>query len=439
MFCKKCGAELIDGALFCTECGTAVNANTDEKTVSPSVTPVMLANDDDVTVVIGNNGQIMGDGATERYNFGETVPANDIFDGIQPGNGFPPPAPQPPAPKKKKKTALIIILVIVAVTLLFLIGAVILFFVFKDSIKSFIDESFGNSAYSEKADNDDDQYGIADDTYEEVTYYYDSYDKVTSPEIETLPEWTVENPDEPTLIVTQPPATVFVPPTQAPTRPPVTERVTQPATQPPSVYGGLNSSDPAEIASFYETAARRTYNVSATQFMSLNGDISGDGAIGAILTVLQPTIDQVLAENTYRTNSIPGAGVAPLYSSDIKSASAISNGGRTTVTIYLKEQVDGPDGDSNYGGPVARGIGTLGSIDNVLNELGADITSGRDTVSLTYRDAYIRCVIDNETGEIVSGTWFWTVDVFVGYADVDLGISVMLKNLGASVNYKVIF
>ena len=47
MFCKKCGAELIDGALFCTECGTAVNANTDEKTVSPSVTPVMLANDDD--------------------------------------------------------------------------------------------------------------------------------------------------------------------------------------------------------------------------------------------------------------------------------------------------------------------------------------------------------------------------------------------------------
>ena len=444
MFCFKCGAELEDGALFCAQCGT--KAETEEKTaVSPAGLPLMFG-DDEPTVVMDRDSQPVNGESTEQADYDKTIAAPMAFAQPQAEASFNGPAPsaqQPqtaynpePAPKpKKKKTALIIILVVVAVMLAFIIGAVVLLVAFGDDIKALVEKSLSGNSIS--AEEDEDKYGYVDEYEEATTYVFDSFDNpVTLPEEETYPAWVLTDP---TVVPTLPPETT--PPTAAPTRPPVTERVTQlPVTRPPEVpnNGGLNSSDPSAVASFYEAAVNRTYNPSCYQNLSLNGEIGGDGAIGTILAVLQPTLEQVLAENSYYTSHIPGSGVAPLYGSDISSASAISNGSTTTVTIYLKGQVDGPDADGSYGGPVARGIGTLGSIDDALAELGAEITSGRDTISLSYRNAYIKCVIDNSTGEIISGTWYWTADIFIGSATASLGgISANLKNLSASINYKV--
>ncbi|MDO4608214.1 MAG: DUF805 domain-containing protein [Clostridia bacterium] len=39
MFCKNCGKQLEDGALFCSECGTAIPAS--EKPVEPTVEPTI--------------------------------------------------------------------------------------------------------------------------------------------------------------------------------------------------------------------------------------------------------------------------------------------------------------------------------------------------------------------------------------------------------------
>ena len=97
------------------------------------------------------------------------------------------------------------------------------------------------------------------------------------------------------------------------------------------------------------------------------------------------------------------------------------------------DQVDGPDKSS---GPVERGISTLGSIDSALGELGAEITEGRNTVSLTYTDAYLTAKIKD--GKIIGGTWHYLVKIFVGNAKGKLGISITLKNLKAAVDYKVV-
>ena len=201
----------------------------------------------------------------------------------------------------------------------------------------------------------------------------------------------------------------------------------------------FNSVDPEKIAVFYETAVQKTKDdrPKGHQTMTLAGKISGDGAIGTILKVLEPAVDKALAKNSKETDWVPGANDGALLGSDIKDCYAKTENGKTTVYIELKSQTDGSDCDSNTAGPVARGMSTLGSIDGALSELGAELTSGRETVSLTYRDAYIECVVDEATGKIVSGTWHYVVDVNIGNAQAKLGIPANLKNLKASIEYQV--
>ena len=160
----------------------------------------------------------------------------------------------------------------------------------------------------------------------------------------------------------------------------------------------------------------------------------------ATLTTKDAVLDtEVLAENAKETTWIPGGKEGDLLATDIQKGTAISKDGKTTLTIMIKEQVDGPDCDGNTAGPVARGISTLGSIDTALEALGATLSSGRDTVKLTYKDAYIKCVIDEETGRIESGTWFYTVDIYIGDAQAKLaGIPANLKELTAAIDYKVV-
>lgn len=216
----------------------------------------------------------------------------------------------------------------------------------------------------------------------------------------------------------------------------VTEVVTEAAP------AGFNSTDPAEVAAFYVAASNKTRDdgkePAGHQTMALAGAISGDGAIGTILEVLNPIVEDVLADNSTSTDYIPGASRGDLQAGDIKECVAKTDAnGNTTLFIKLKSQTDGPDCDGHEAGPVARGIGTLGSIDTALEALGAEIHSGRDTVKLTYKDAYIKCVV-NADGYIVSGTWHYIVDINIGSAKAKISfLTANLKNLKAAVEYTV--
>jgi len=196
----------------------------------------------------------------------------------------------------------------------------------------------------------------------------------------------------------------------------------------------FNSTDIAEVVKFYN-AARKATNPAPKghQTMALSGEITGDGFIGALLQVLQPAAKSALEKNSKDTDWIPGHDHDDILPSDVKSAKATTKNGVTTVEMTFKDQVDGPDKSS---GPVERGISTLGSIDGALSELGAEITEGRDTVKLTYTDAYLKATIKD--GKITGGTWHYLVKIFVGNAKGKLGISITLKNLKAAVDYKVV-
>ena len=196
----------------------------------------------------------------------------------------------------------------------------------------------------------------------------------------------------------------------------------------------------AEIVADYVKARKATKPAPAgKQTMVLNGEISGDGGLGGLLQVASPIINRVLKKNSTNTDYVPASSHADLKASDVKSAKAIvsADGKYTDYIIYVKDQTDGPNGDSHNGGPVARGVGTLGSIDEALNQLGAEFKSGKENVKLTYTNAYIFARVDNSTGKIINGTYHYLVKINISEAELKLGISAKVKNMYGEVDYFV--
>lgn len=194
----------------------------------------------------------------------------------------------------------------------------------------------------------------------------------------------------------------------------------------------------AEMLYAYNEAVKKTDPKAPTgqSTMKLAGGITGDGAIGSILEVLSPAAEKALAKNSTPTNFIPGYG--ELKGEDLKSIKVTDNGKTYIVEMTVKSQTDGSDADDKAG-PVGRAIGTLGSIDGALKELGASFKSGRETVSLTYDDVSVRAEIDKASGLIVHGQWHYVVKVLVGDAKASISIlTANLKNLRANIDYTVV-
>ena len=198
----------------------------------------------------------------------------------------------------------------------------------------------------------------------------------------------------------------------------------------------------AEIVADYVKARKATKPAPAgkqTMALGNNGKITGDGGLGGLLKVASPIINNVLKKNSNDTDYVPASSHADLKASDVKSAKAIvsADGKYTDYIIYVKDQTDGPNGDSHNGGPVARGVGTLGSIDEALNQLGAEFKSGKENVKLTYTNAYIFARVDNSTGKIINGTYHYLVKINISEAELKLGISAKVKNMYGEVDYFV--
>ena len=198
----------------------------------------------------------------------------------------------------------------------------------------------------------------------------------------------------------------------------------------------------AEIVADYVKARKATKPAPAgkqTMVLGNNGKITGDGATGTLFKADSPIVNSVLKNNSTATDYVPASSHADLKASDVKSAKAIvsADGKYTDYIIYVKDQTDGPNGDSHNGGPVARGVGTLGSIDEALKQLGAEFKSGKENVKLTYTNAYIFARVDNSTGKIINGTYHYLVKVSISEAELKLGISAKVKNMYGEVDYTV--
>lgn len=199
----------------------------------------------------------------------------------------------------------------------------------------------------------------------------------------------------------------------------------------------------AEIVANYVKARKATNPApKGQQTMELGngGKINGDGMTGFLFSAASGIINNVLKNNSTATDYIPAASHADLKASDCKSAkSKVSADGKyTDYIIYLKDQTDGATGDAHNGGPVARGVGTLGNIDEALNQLNATFSSGKENVKLTYANAYIKARVDNKTGMIVNASYYYLVKINISEAKITMaGISASVKNMYGEVVFNV--
>lgn len=206
--------------------------------------------------------------------------------------------------------------------------------------------------------------------------------------------------------------------------------------------GECITSDAEETVLFYNAAVKKSHTVwdsslNGEQKIKLINEIEGDGAIGTILKVAEPAIDSALKKNNFCVDYVPGKG--NLLAEDVISAALFEGeNGSTLVLILLKNQIDGSDSSQYNGGPVSRGIGTLGSVDHALQELGATIKNGRETVQIEYTNAYIVCEVD-ANGYILGGTWHYDVNVTVADAQVTISIiAANIKNLKGKLEYAIV-
>ena len=202
---------------------------------------------------------------------------------------------------------------------------------------------------------------------------------------------------------------------------------------------GLNSTDAKAVVAFYNKAVNATVKnpPKGKQTMKLE-KLEGTGGLGKILGSFEGIAKKALEKNSTETNYIPGGDHGDVLPTDVKNAKATNDGKYTTVYFDVNPQTDGPK-ESTSKGPVGRSIGTLGNVQNALDELpGVSITSGIENIKLTYDHAYVTVKIDNNTGKIVSGTWHYKVNVNVNNLGVKvIGIPASVDTLHGIVDYTV--
>lgn len=202
---------------------------------------------------------------------------------------------------------------------------------------------------------------------------------------------------------------------------------------------GLNSTNAAEVVAYYNAAHAETnkqkIKINGSNKMKLDGDITADGGLGTVLKIIMPIINKTLERNSTTQDCLPGQG--KILASDCSKATATSKNGVTTIYIKLKDQTDGPNADPNTAGPVARGISTLGDVERAINELGAEVYSGKENIKLTYNDAYIKATIDENKGIITGGEWHFKVNVNISAIELKLGVKIKANNFKGVIDWTV--
>ena len=204
---------------------------------------------------------------------------------------------------------------------------------------------------------------------------------------------------------------------------------------------GLNSTDAKAVVDFYNEAVKASVKnpPKGKQTMKLEKLHATGGFVAKIIGSFEDIAKKALEKNSTETNYIPAGDHGNVnYKTDVKNAKATSDGKYTTIYFDVNPQTDGPK-ESSSKGPVGRSIGTLGNVQNAIDELpGISIEDGINNIKLTYDHAYVTVKVDNSTKKIVSGTWHYKVNVNANNLEVSLfGVPSPIDTLTGIVDYTV--
>ncbi|MDD6061996.1 MAG: hypothetical protein PUB99_05210 [Oscillospiraceae bacterium] len=215
------------------------------------------------------------------------------------------------------------------------------------------------------------------------------------------------------------------------------------STQPVEIHleDGLNSTDVAQVLAFYKLAAAKNDTNKYTKKLTLVSIDGGEGRIGSLVSYFEPIAQTAVKNNSVTNDPLPG-DYKNIRPSDWQSATAVSDGTYTTITVKVVPQTDGADGKL-LEGSVGRSMSVLDGIPTAVAAMpgvSADFENGK--VELEYLNPTIQVKINNRTGEFVQGGCKWYYRVHPTLYTLDgkvLGMKVHLKNATGYVDYTVTY
>lgn len=182
----------------------------------------------------------------------------------------------------------------------------------------------------------------------------------------------------------------------------------------------VNQSDnPAEwstdqIIDIYKNAARKTNSsVTSEQVITLKNISVNNGEYESIFEFITPIMSKLLSNNSTPKNGITG-GFNNLNTADIASAKAYKSGNSLALEMVMNEQTAGANDDALSGsvGHAITAVGDISVVTQQLKDLGIPLDFSEKNINIYYTNPVVKVLI-NSNGEIVKGTWKYTVEIIL--------------------------
>lgn len=163
-----------------------------------------------------------------------------------------------------------------------------------------------------------------------------------------------------------------------------------------------------QIVEAYKNAAKKSHSTAKS---SKNVEINNISVNGSEIKFVAPIMSKLIANNSEDEDGITG-GFNNLTASDVASAKAYKSGNNVVIEMVMREQVSGA-AEGELDGTVGHAIKTVGDISvvtNQLKDLGLPLDFPEENIKIYYTKPVVRVCINNN-GEIVNGTWRYTVEI----------------------------
>lgn len=167
-----------------------------------------------------------------------------------------------------------------------------------------------------------------------------------------------------------------------------------------------------QIIDLYKNAAKKSNAVAKSeQSITLKSISVNNGEYEGLFEFITPIMAKLLANNSTEKDGITG-GFSNLVVSDVSSAKAYKKGNNIAVEMIMNEQTSGARDDSLSGsvGHAITAVGDIYVVTKQLKDLGIPLEFSEKNIKIYYTNPVVKVLI-NENGEIIKGTWGYTVDI----------------------------
>lgn len=190
---------------------------------------------------------------------------------------------------------------------------------------------------------------------------------------------------------------------------PVTQTTNSATTE--AVDDPSNWSKERIVEEYKNAATKSNSSVKSTMKITLKDISVNNGEYDKAMSFVKPIIGKFIESSSTESTGITG-GFQNLVPQDVSFAKAYKNGSNTVIEMTMVEQTSGPKEDANSGsvGHAITAVGDINAVVSDLTEMGLPLELSEQDTKIYYTNPTVKVTI-NENGEIVGGTWSYTVKI----------------------------